>query len=220
MDLIQDDNLQETDPFSQGASEADGFGKLPLVATLGFDDLTTYTVTNHSDAERLIGTAHLPAGWLHMPADDLEPLMPRLLMGLQYALKHLCHARQGVYFESFGVESMLDKSLKILLYRCVCELIDNAWQHAGATYILVQLSLGKEVISVTVHDNGKGFTPGTAPAGSGLGNICACVLACNGQLSLFTSEGEGTEITIEIKQTYGTELYNETTHSRPPYDAH
>jgi signal transduction histidine kinase len=209
MELLQNDNSKERGKlFRVEMDELRAADRLPLAATFGFDEIKTCTVASRADAERLTGKAELPGDWLTMPEDDLESLMPRLLMGLQYALRYFCNSMQGVYFESFGLESVPDKALNILLYRCTRELVNNALQHAGATCVLVQLSLGKGTVSVTVHDNGCGFSPETAPFGSGLGNVCACVLACNGQLNFFTSEGEGTEITIEIQSPHATATDN------------
>jgi hypothetical protein len=218
MKLIQNDNLNEANEPARGEPEAGCSGKLPLAVALGLGELKTYTVAGQADAERFTGKKDLPNQWAALPEDDLEPVMPRLLAGLQYAIKYFCNALPGVYFESFGLEAMLDKELKVLLYRCVCELVGNARQ-AGAGCVFVQLSLGEETISVTVNDNGCGFHPDTAVVKSGLGNICAFVLARNGQLNIFTAEGEGTEITIEIEQPNKTELYDKTSHRRPSYHA-
>lgn len=216
MKLIQNDNLNEANEAARGEPEADCAGNFPLAVALGLGELKTYTVAGRADAERFTGKKELPNPWANLPEDDRAPATPRLLAGLQYAIKYFCNTQPGVYFESFGVEGMLDKALKVLLYRCVCELVSNARQ-AGADCIFVQLSLGEETISVTVYDNGCGFNPDTAVVKSGLGNICAFVLARNGQLHIFTAEGEGTEITIEIKESNKTELYDKTTHCRPPY---
>ncbi|MDR1557666.1 MAG: hypothetical protein LBS88_11680 [Tannerellaceae bacterium] len=217
MELIRNDNLKETGKLPQEEEHpvAGSSGELPLVSTLGFDEIKTYAIASRSDAEQFTGKPDLPDEWFNLPEDDLKPVMPRLLMGLQYAVKYFCDTLQGVCFNSFGLDSMLNKSLNILLYRCICELINNALQHAGATHIFVQLSLGKEVISITVNDDGCGFDPEKAIIGSGLGNICACVVAYNGQMSIFTSEGQGTEITIDIEQPRNTESHDKNTYSRP-----
>ncbi|MDR1919879.1 MAG: hypothetical protein LBQ65_09575 [Tannerellaceae bacterium] len=171
---------------------------LPPVAMLRLEDIKTYTIEDASDAARFTKGLEPPDPWIGRPEDDLAPLIPRLLMGLQYAVKNFCSSLPGVYFESFGIDSRTDKGRKILLYRCVCELVNNALKHARATQVFVQLIMDEGLTAITVHDNGIGFEPETAAIGAGLANICSSVLALKGQMNIYSSPSEGTEISIEI----------------------
>ncbi|MDR1938815.1 MAG: hypothetical protein LBQ73_10025 [Tannerellaceae bacterium] len=198
MELKYDHNPSEELTRDSVFVDDQSLDKMPPVAMLRLEHIKTYSIEDPSDAERFTKGLEPPDPWIARPEDDLASVIPRLLMGLQYAVKNFCSTLPGVYFEYFGIESKPDKRTKILLYRCVCELVNNALKHAGATNVFVQLIMEGELTAITVHDNGTGFDPETAAIGAGFANICSCVLALNGQMNIYSSPSEGTEISIEI----------------------
>ncbi|GHV53391.1 hypothetical protein FACS1894181_17180 [Bacteroidia bacterium] len=128
-------------------------------------------------------------------------LMPELLMrcGLKTSLETFCQSMPDTQFHYFGEDTRFDGKLETLLYRSAHELIYNAIKHAGATQINVQLIQESERISLTVQDNGKGFDPSRKTGGMGLNNIRQWVAVFNGEFSISSEPGQGTEINMEFQ---------------------
>ena len=52
-----------------------------------------------------------------------------------------------------------------------------------------------------MQDDGRGFDPDTVTYGTGFTNIRNRISAYNGKISVYSSPGAGTEVTIEIELT-------------------
>jgi len=128
-------------------------------------------------------------------------MMPESLMhsGLKVSLEDFCRAIPNAHFQFIGEDSRLDSRLEVVLYRCGYELINNAVKYANASNINVQLLIEKKIIALTVDDDGVGFNPDKVISGTGLENIRARILACNGKITIRSAHQEGTKIIIEIE---------------------
>ncbi len=134
-------------------------------------------------------------------------MMPEMLskFGLEEALKEYCNMLNSaqlitVKYQSLGMETRLDKSIEIIIYRIVQELLNNTLKHAGATETFVQLIREGDRLNVVVEDNGKGFDPGLAEdsKGAGLVNVRSRVEYLKGQMAIHTGPGKGTLVNIEF----------------------
>ncbi len=52
---------------------------------------------------------------------------------------------------------VIHEDIAISLYRCTTEALQNAYKHAQASQIVVQLELTPDLVTLTIHDNGRGF---------------------------------------------------------------
>tara|TARA_B100000809_G_scaffold32497_1_gene28372 strand:- start:44920 stop:46260 length:1341 start_codon:yes stop_codon:yes gene_type:complete len=89
------------------------------------------------------------------------------------------------------------------LYRVAQEAINNALKYADSTYVLVKVSHTKDLLSIMIDDNGKGFdtaevTNSEKGLGMGLFFMRERVNYVNGRLFINSAIGEGTRITINI----------------------
>jgi signal transduction histidine kinase len=109
------------------------------------------------------------------------------------------YGEPGAHFHFFGDDADLDNRLKILIYRCAYELVNNAVKHADASNINVQLMIENGLISLSIHDDGAGFDPEKVIEGSGLENVRIRVASYNGKMNIYSSPGKGTEVSIEIE---------------------
>jgi signal transduction histidine kinase len=100
----------------------------------------------------------------------------------------------------------MNKNLELSLYRIIQELIQNVLKHAAATEILVQLSSRTRILSMTVEDNGKGWTGIT---GIGLQNIRHRVNELKGHIDIRHNEQAGMAIYLE----FNTAIFNYDTTS-------
>jgi signal transduction histidine kinase len=134
-------------------------------------------------------------------------MMPEALLkfGLNATLKNYCESvsqdvELEISYQSFGMEKRLEQSTEIVIYRVVQELLNNTIKHAKATNINIQLSRNKNIISLTVEDNGKGYdTSITKKNGIGLSNIQHRVDYLNGKMDIKSDEkGTSTHIEFEV----------------------
>jgi signal transduction histidine kinase len=179
----------------------DGLGGMLSVVKLNLKDMKGYSILDHFDIDhfnKAMDMLDQSIGELRRVAHHI---MPESLMryGLKTSLDDFCHAIPGAHFQFFGDDTDLDNRLKILIYRCAYELLNNAVKHASATNINAQLMIENGLISFSVHDDGAGFDPEKVAEGSGLENVRVRVASYNGKMNIYSSPGKGTEVSIEIE---------------------
>ena len=134
-------------------------------------------------------------------------MMPEMLtkFGLDEAVKEYCNSINTtklltVKYQSLGMEGRLDKSVEIIIYRIVQELLNNTMKHAAATEAFVQLIREGNRLNVVVEDNGKGFDTGLMEnsKGAGLANVRSRVDYLKGQLDIHAEPEKGTLVNIEF----------------------
>lgn len=122
--------------------------------------------------------------------------------GLERALQDLCDSirvsgRLEVELTTFGLEQRLERSVEIVVYRIVQELVSNALKHARATEIGVSVTRQTGRLSVMVSDDGAGFDPSTVQAGMGLGNVQGRAASIGGTVRIDSALGRGTTVSVE-----------------------
>ncbi|MDR0420804.1 MAG: sensor histidine kinase [Prevotellaceae bacterium] len=179
----------------------DGLGGMLSVVKLNLKDMKGYSILDNIDIDHFQKAMSM----LDRSIDELRRvahhIMPESLMryGLKVSLDDFCRAIPGTRFQFFGDDTNLDNRIKILIYRCAYELINNAVKHANAVNINVQLMIDNGLISLSVHDDGIGFDPEKVKKGAGLENVRMRVATYNGKLNIYSSPDKGTEINIEIE---------------------
>jgi signal transduction histidine kinase/Tfp pilus assembly protein PilF len=179
----------------------DGLGGTLSVIKLNLKGIKTYSMMDTSDIDRFnhaLTKLEQSIGEVRRVAHNM---MPESLFrdGLKTAIECFCEDIPNAHFQFFGEEKRLESNLEILFYRCAYELINNAMKYADAKSIHVQLIIDKELVSLTVLDDGSGFSPDDVTRGTGLNNIRARVASCNGKMNLYSSPGNGTEACIEVE---------------------
>jgi|GEM_PF-3676713 len=86
---------------------------------------------------------------------------------------------------------------KVNVCRILQEIAGNISKHAQATAVTVSISYDDDLV-IMISDNGKGFDVSRNRGGIGLLNIQSRVKGMNGQLSVDSSPGTGTRMTIKI----------------------
>jgi PAS domain S-box-containing protein len=134
-------------------------------------------------------------------------LMPTILedFGLETVLKELCKKISSpllsINCKVDGLDSRLDISLEIALYRIIQELLNNIIKHAQASEADIFLSKSSAFIHVTVADNGIGFQYDNTlltDKGTGLRSIKNRIKLLAGALYVKSEHMHGTKVTIEI----------------------
>lgn len=103
---------------------------------------------------------------------------------------------------STNMESRLDPSMEINIYRICNELINNTLKHSGASKLKVNIQKIKKTVLLTYTDNGKGFNPDLIFSNDeekmGLRNIVNRVESFGGKYEINSGEGDGVEIKLRF----------------------
>ncbi|MFC4723232.1 tetratricopeptide repeat protein [Geojedonia litorea] len=122
--------------------------------------------------------------------DIIEELVQKQTQA--YQLKYTFDSDDGIVWES------LTNKTKINVYRIVQEALQNIYKHAEAQFVSISFKLKKDVICLSIEDDGKGFDPNRSKKGIGLKNINSRVKEFDGNVNFESQINNGTKISIEI----------------------
>ena len=92
-----------------------------------------------------------------------------------------------------------DTDVEVILYRVICELINNSLKHSGCTNIGLSLVRNRRVLTLDYTDNGRGFNPeAMMDCGMGLSNMASRINSLGGTLEIASSKGKGMRAAIRI----------------------
>lgn len=103
----------------------------------------------------------------------------------------------------FNMEDSIDwdevnNKTKIHIYRMLQETMQNVYKHAEASRIEISFELKKNVILLTVVDDGKGFNTNKARKGIGLKNFDSRARNIGGKVEIISAPDKGTKVLISI----------------------
>ncbi|MDR0907414.1 MAG: histidine kinase [Rikenellaceae bacterium] len=97
------------------------------------------------------------------------------------------------------VGERFDADVEVILYRIICELINNTLKHSGASEATLDLAYNGTSLTLDYSDNGRGFNPRSAMgAGMGLANITSRINTLDGVLEIESERGAGMRAHIEV----------------------
>ncbi len=142
-----------------------------------------------------------------------DNLSPHVLnnFGLLRALRNFSNkinATRAIHIElesNLGNERF-SNNIEVVLYRVVCELINNTIKHAQAKTISIQLQKEASDLLISYQDDGIGFDMEKLEeqplvGGMGFSNIYSRINSLKGEISLKSKTGEGTQVYIKVKTT-------------------
>jgi len=112
--------------------------------------------------------------------------------------------KEIVFFNKTNFNQRLESLTEINIYRITQEAINNALKYAESTHILVSLSHSKEILSIVIDDNGKGFEPNlvtkvkNGDGGMGLTFMQERIKYIDGRLFINSEIGKGTRVTLNV----------------------
>jgi len=127
-------------------------------------------------------------------------------LGLVRAIESECASVMGrhplrIIFGKEHVPDEIPNDVALCLYRIVQEGLRNAISHSEAKNCLINLmGWNKDILSLTVTDDGIGFDPLNAKQMPGLGisSMRERVQLVRGELSIQSQSGKGTEIVVHV----------------------
>ena len=108
------------------------------------------------------------------------------------------------FFNKTDFNLRLDSLVEINVYRITQEAINNAIKYADSSHILVSLSHSKNILSMVIDDDGKGFEPSkvkkvkNGDGGMGMTFMKERIKYIDGRLFLNSELGKGTRVTLNI----------------------
>jgi signal transduction histidine kinase/ligand-binding sensor domain-containing protein len=101
------------------------------------------------------------------------------------------------------IDDAFPEELRINFYRIVQEALNNIMKHAQSTEVLVKIARTPDRLTLTIRDNGVGFTPGARPSkggksGFGLTGMEERAHLLGGELRVTSAPDAGTVLTMEI----------------------
>jgi len=111
--------------------------------------------------------------------------------------------KTGQFNSSFSLSGdprFTDPHKTIILYRMAQEVLNNMVKHSEAKHINVSLNASENLITLALSDDGKGFNveEKAKSGGAGLMNLENRARLLNARLTIQSSPGNGSHVTIEL----------------------
>lgn len=186
----------------------DGLGPLLSSAKMSLSALSRSEL-NDRDRATLQNTAAVIDEAIRSLRDISNNLSPHVLInfGLMRGIKNFVDRTTSLHdvkidFKTTLRDQRFDSNIEVIIYRVVCELINNSLKHSGCSEIELSLNHNNDNLTLDYSDNGCGFdTSNVEDSGMGLSNIRSRVQSLSGKFRLTSSKGEGTKAHIVVSTT-------------------
>ena len=188
----------------------DGLG--PLLSTVKMSVSSLAQMQHDKASEEIVKNTEMVINEAIKSLKEISNnLSPHVLdnFGLLRALRNFSNKINATKAIHIKLESNLgderfDTNTEVVLYRVVCELINNTIKHAKAKKIEISLTKEQKNITIVYKDNGKGFNQDSLlekPGNSGMGfsNIFSRINSLKGEINVESAPGKGTMVIIKVK---------------------
>ena len=185
----------------------DGLGQLLSIVKINTETLFERFLLKNLDANKLSEkTMVLIDESCKEVRTIAHQMMPNALLksGLVMALHDLKNSidsdKLHISIHISAGEERLSSDVETVLYRVIQESINNVIKHANATVLNISLMRDEKEITVTIEDNGKGFSLNDKEniSGIGLKNMASRIKFLNGTVDISSEIGRGTFVAIYI----------------------
>jgi signal transduction histidine kinase len=187
----------------------DGLG--PLLSTVKMS-VSSLAQMKHDDVSReIVENTELVINEAIKSLKEIsDNLSPHILnnFGLVRALNNFSNKINVARTIKIKLESNLrderfNSNVEVVLYRVICELINNTIKHAQAKKIDISLTRDSDYLTIVYKDDGKGFNVGKVfdqPTASGMGfsNIYSRINSLKGEINIESGQKRGTLVTIKV----------------------
>jgi signal transduction histidine kinase len=99
---------------------------------------------------------------------------------------------------SVGVEQPIPVVTRVAVYRVLQEALANAFKHARAAHVDVELRWEPAALTVEVRDDGRGLDAASAGRGYGLDNLRQRAAEVGGAATIESTPGAGTRVRLTV----------------------
>jgi signal transduction histidine kinase len=172
----------------------DGLGPILSSVKMSLSALNSQNIA-HNNQEILQNTIFLVNESITSLKEISNNLSPHILenFGLVKAINSFVSkieqtGKIAIIFTSDLVESRFDTNTEVIIYRSVCELVNNTLKHAQASLINIDLYTNQNQLVLVYRDNGVGFDDsleaGPQHQGMGLHNLKSRIASLNGHFEI------------------------------------
>jgi signal transduction histidine kinase len=201
-------NTEENEKKRFAKDLHDGLGPLLSTVKMSLSALTDKINDLHGK-EILKNTNHVVNEAISTIKEVSNNLSPHVLsnFGLSSAINAFTNKINQtkileIDFKSNMENQRLDNEKEVVIYRAVCELINNSILHSGASRIEIDLNKHEKFVTLQFNDNGRGFDTSRLiredNKGMGISNIETRVKSIDGVFILESYPGKGTSALIKI----------------------
>jgi len=185
----------------------DGLG--PLISTIKMSVSALKNEKSHNKQEIMENLELVISESLKTLKDISDNLSPHVIenFGLIKAMRNFIYKINAseaitIDFISPDESKRLPQNIEIVLYRVLCELINNTIKHAKASIISINMTYDIKQVHIDYSDDGLGFETDTLfkpqVAGSGFYNIFSRINSLNGSIETVSNPGKGIQVKIKI----------------------
>ena len=201
-------NAEENEKKRFAKDLHDGLGPLLSTVKMSISSLNE-RISDPSGKIILNNTNHLVNEAINTIKDISNNLSPHILsnFGLASAISAFTTKINQtkaieIDFKSNMETQRLENDKEVVIYRAVCELINNSIRHSGASRIEIELNKHEKFVTLQFYDNGRGFDTSALRTeeakGMGLSNIETRVKTVVGVFILESTPGKGTSALIKV----------------------
>ncbi|MDE5578902.1 MAG: sensor histidine kinase [Alistipes sp.] len=184
----------------------DGLGPLLSSAKMSLSALTREERTPEQ-REILDNTTYVIEEAIRSLREISNNLSPHVLndFGLARGVQHFIDRSAAMHNVKIRFTTNLrteryDKDAEVILYRVICELINNSLKHAACTAVNLSLSQTGTLLVLDYSDNGRGFDPqAMMDCGMGLSNIDSRIKSLGGTFDIRSERGKGMRASIRVE---------------------
>ncbi len=175
----------------------DGLGPLLSSAKMSLSALDPEVVAD-DQREIISNTTYVIDEAIRSLREISNNLSPHVLndFGLARGVQNFVNKSAAIYdvkirFTTNIRSERYDTDIEVILYRVICELVNNSLKHSGCS-------------EVEYTDNGRGFNPhAMIDCGMGLSNIESRINSLNGKFNITSSKGKGMCAIIRVRSVDG-----------------
>lgn len=178
----------------------DGLGPLLSSAKMSLS-----AIKNVDNRELLDNTAYVIDEAIRSLREISNNLSPHILndfglgRGLANFVSKLPAGKMDIILESNLRGERFPADIEVIIYRVVCELVNNSLKHSGGTRATISLNLRDGRLVLEYTDDGRGFVPSAMmDVGMGLSNIASRVASLKGLCEITSAPGEGMKALVII----------------------
>lgn len=183
----------------------DGLGPLLSSAKISLSALAT-TEMDESRQEIFNNTRYVVDEALRSLREISNNLSPHVLsdFGLARGIQTFIDRLSSLHSVKISFATNLkgeryDTDIEVIIYRVVCELINNSLKHSGCSEIRLSLAVSGDILELQYSDNGRGFNPqAVMDCGMGLSNIYSRINSLNGELDIHSGKGKGMRASVKV----------------------
>lgn len=183
----------------------DGMGPLLSSAKMSLSALSTNDMSKEQQ-DILRNTRFLIDEAIRSVREISSNMSPQILndFGLAQGVRNFLSRIESLHtidivFDTNLRDERFDSDIEVVLYRVICELINNSLKHSKCTRIEVSLLHDGTYLKLKYSDNGCGFDIDKMMLnGMGLSNITSRIDSLSGELQITSTEGEGMSASVCI----------------------